>query len=99
MISFLMMDGFLVGFGLIAVGTTVFVLATRRPSLFFRGNYVQEASGNVIQTFNERHPASQEGKTATETQLAKKEYRFIAWAGLIMAIAGVLISFAKLIIG
>ena len=81
-----------IGLALLAAGLIAFAYGSGNRFGSFRGNFAQRVGGNVTQTYNEG------GATPPQPQRAGED-RFLKWAGLIVAFAGLVVSILKLITG
>jgi hypothetical protein len=81
-----------IGLALTVVGLVAFLYGSGNRFGSFRGNLSQSVRGNVTQTYTE-------GQAPLPAQPAGKEDRFIKWAGLVIALGGLVVAAIKLIDG
>ena len=79
---------------LIVVGLALFSYGRGTRFRDFRGNFGKSLFGGVTQTYSETS-----APPAQPVQTPSNEERFIKWAGLVIALAGVVVGIAKLVTG
>jgi hypothetical protein len=83
-----------IALALIGGGLAVFICGSGNRFGRFRGNFAQRVGGNVNQTYTEGQLAPPQSQ-----QQPNREERFIKWAGLLIALGGLIVGIAKLIVG
>jgi hypothetical protein len=83
-----------IALALIVGGLAAFIYGSGNRFGGFRGNFAQRIDGNVTQSYTEGQAAPPEPQKPPN-----KEERFVKWAGLVVALGGLIVGIAKLIVG
>lgn len=75
----------------IIIGLLAFIYGSGNRFGNFRGNFAQRVRGSVNQSYTEAPPSPPPSPS--------KEERFVKWAGLVIALGGLLASIVKLFAG